>query len=765
MTTVKNLAMCLYLGVWIGDLVVPKNNHCSVDAGPLLLEPPRGAPPGRKHKGRPAGLLPTRTPTDLDRFYDVANVTGLTLLWFASMHTLLNVYLPWNSFVTKGDHSLIGGGLLEPNISVKSELQEPTLEKLRHELMNTALSNLCPPDSSRHFFRTPSSPTRATECPFDDGTLQEFDILAWIIWGRTESGGFVLETTKFRAPEPPLDLVITNPKVASELKVSGWKVWGCEIQPPSEETDPYFRCIPHMSTGGHVSHAMCVEPPVTSEPMPEWPSSGPSHSGTILVSVIALLVAMGAENHDPVYHWPMLEPADFLEVATIWTLAFAWIIFYTRVHIPLADSVGLQRGDESCAFNLNPSSHYGFVVDFAVGGRLRPRIKPVTHSRSPSEARKKRVTFADTGNMSQPETDKVVAAPGCTDHVIDLERMRTELVLDKLASSSRKIFDNQLQFWFIYCRVRNRWPVWRDNSPSLERENFVLDYVVQTGVIDRKAPATVKVRLASIRSHHLALGLPDPFFHMPRLSMALAGLSRRYGRRERRLPVTTQMLAWLKLRLEPHRYPDRAIIWAAIALGFFFLLRASEYLKPNHPSRSNKGLLGRHVLLCREGKPVSQSDFRLADEVKVEIQGSKTDIYNRGEHRNHFVSQVVSHGARLCVVEAIIILCSHFPDRFFGNARDDFLLRDIKGDLITREEIQALLQIAAEKVGAEPGDYGSHSLRFGGASALWAAFHDTGLVKRWGRWATDCFHTYLWEDRKGADGIAEAMAASDITPA
>jgi len=75
-----------------------------------------------------------------------------------------------------------------------------------------------------------------------------------------------------------------------------------------------------------------------------------------------------------------------------------------------------------------------------------------------------------------------------------------------------------------------------------------------------------------------------------------------------------------------------------------------------------------------------------------------------------------------------------------------------------------LLRIAAENTGAGPGDYGSHSLRFGGASALWAAFHDTGLVKRWGHCATDTFHTFLWEYRKGTDGIAEAIDASDVAP-
>ena len=78
--------------------------------------------------------------------------------------------------------------------------------------------------------------------------------------------------------------------------------------------------------------------------------------------------------------------------------------------------------------------------------------------------------------------------------------------------------------------------------------------------------------------------------------------------------------------------------------------------------------------------------------------------------------------------------------------------------------MQSILKLAATGTGANPEDYGSHSLRFGGASALWAAFHDTGLVKRWGRWATDSFQTYPWEDRNGANGIAAAMAKTDITP-
>ena len=250
---------------------------------------------------------------------------------------------------------------------------------------------------------------------------------------------------------------------------------------------------------------------------------------------------------------------------------------------------------------------------------------------------------------------------------------------------------------------------------------------------------------------------------MPRVAMALAGLKRRYGHVERRHPVTTRMLAWLKTSIKPDQSHDGALLWAGLCLGFFFLLRASEYLKP-HLQDKRKGLSGHHIALCCEGVPVTLENFRNADEVRITIQGSKTDIYNRGEHRNHFANLGTPFGERLCVVEACIFLCAHDPAKFFGSTVHEPLLTDRHGEHLGRETMQSMLKLAALNTGLNPDDFGTHSLRFGGASALWAAFHDTGLIKRWGRWATDSFQTYLWEDRKGASGIAEAMAQADITP-
>ena len=53
--------------------------------------------------------------------------------------------------------------------------------------------------------------------------------------------------------------------------------------------------------------------------------------------------------------------------------------------------------------------------------------------------------------------------------------------------------------------------------------------------------------------------------------------------------------------------------------------------------------------------------------------------------------------------------------------------------------------------------YGSHSLRIGGATALYNATHDVEYVKRFGRWSSNSFSLYLWESRDSTKGLADKM--------
>ena len=80
-----------------------------------------------------------------------------------------------------------------------------------------------------------------------------------------------------------------------------------------------------------------------------------------------------------------------------------------------------------------------------------------------------------------------------------------------------------------------------------------------------------------------------------------------------------------------------------------------------------------------------------------------------------------------------------------------------------REEVQGLLQRAAEAVGLPRERFMSHSLRIGGASALYHATGQIEIVKRYGRWSSGAFHSYLWDSAEQSKGVATKMANDEAT--
>ena len=242
--------------------------------------------------------------------------------------------------------------------------------------------------------------------------------------------------------------------------------------------------------------------------------------------------------------------------------------------------------------------------------------------------------------------------------------------------------------------------------------------------------------------------------------MALDGLKRRYGDSKRKKPVTIAMLNRIRDYLQPRESREGAMLWAAILLAFMFLLRASEYTcetgigVPIGP----RGLRGEDVVARCDG--VITKHFEKADELVLTVRGSKTDKFNRGETRNHFKTS----DPALCVVTAMAWYQKAAPDRFIAPGSREALFVHANGRALQREEVQAMLRWSASEELLDPEDYGSHSLRFGGASALWASFHDSGLVQRWGRWASNCFQGYVWESRQASRGVADRMVQADFAP-
>ena len=71
------------------------------------------------------------------------------------------------------------------------------------------------------------------------------------------------------------------------------------------------------------------------------------------------------------------------------------------------------------------------------------------------------------------------------------------------------------------------------------------------------------------------------------------------------------------------------------------------------------------------------------------------------------------------------------------------LFRWASGAPITRSEVQHYLVLAGLAAGLGRDEIGSHSLRIGGATALFAAGADPIHIRTMGRWSSDCWRLYV----------------------
>ena len=198
----------------------------------------------------------------------------------------------------------------------------------------------------------------------------------------------------------------------------------------------------------------------------------------------------------------------------------------------------------------------------------------------------------------------------------------------------------------------------------------------------------IKQRLSAIRYAHIATGHPDPLQGRARLWASLQGLARWESAPVRKVPVTPSMLRWIQRYLEQNTAAacEKAATWAAICTGWFFMLRASEYLPPVDPkvirgcdlTFYHEGtvvslfFLRLHSTVCtphaprgrREGclasassrtrpsgtssAPVGCAGARQAGSVSLQLREAKIDQFQRGQIRTHH-----STGEPICPVEAL----------------------------------------------------------------------------------------------------------------
>ena len=204
---------------------------------------------------------------------------------------------------------------------------------------------------------------------------------------------------------------------------------------------------------------------------------------------------------------------------------------------------------------------------------------------------------------------------------------------------------------------------------------------------------------------------------------------------------------------------DSAVLWLDMCIGFFYLSRAGEYMSSGGVDEE-KCLRGADVALKDgDGGPAGPRPGD-AEQAIIQYRKTKADQQAFGSCRGHYRAQ----DAELCPVEAFELLRAFAPERFrAGPESEKPLLRWRSGRVLKREDAQAALQRAAEAEGLPAARFKTHSLRIGGASALWHACGEVEAVKRWGRWSSTAFHGYLWDAAEQSKGISAAMAADNAT--
>lgn len=195
------------------------------------------------------------------------------------------------------------------------------------------------------------------------------------------------------------------------------------------------------------------------------------------------------------------------------------------------------------------------------------------------------------------------------------------------------------------------------------------------------------------------------------------------------------------------------MLQAALLLGWFFMLRAREFADSNGIDEEMI-VRGMDIALTTKGEAVMENP----QEITLQFRKTKADQEAFGACK----TMLRTGQDHVCVVEAMQRFREVAARRFDqGPEKHLPLFRWASGQTLKRLEIQNILQKSAKALGLPADRFQSHSLRIGGASALYQATGEVELVKRTGRWSSSAVQRYLHDSGDVLAGLSKKMAMVD----
>lgn len=269
--------------------------------------------------------------------------------------------------------------------------------------------------------------------------------------------------------------------------------------------------------------------------------------------------------------------------------------------------------------------------------------------------------------------------------------------------------------------------VWK----GTEVQRVLCDLAMHDAYVRGNSWSSVHQMLYAIRHLNVKHFGYDILKNKPRLWQLMDGLKKCKGKKQAKSPVTHAMLLAME-RMLPHKTDEDALrMWAAVLTAFHFMLRSMDYCAKLEYGRFDLDnvLRIRDVTFKKNGKRM-HSRFSEADEVILVLGRGKTT--GGGEIRGHSRSSE----SRLCVVQVLgrmfETLDRSQPDRPLFAWKADSRKA---GEGVRYTDVMNLLKQAAEVCGRDTKEFGTHSLRRGGASCYLLAGKLLDEVALFGRWA------------------------------
>lgn len=289
-----------------------------------------------------------------------------------------------------------------------------------------------------------------------------------------------------------------------------------------------------------------------------------------------------------------------------------------------------------------------------------------------------------------------------------------------------------------------------DQKGRSEEDLLLTSFIVYWSDLVGHRIGSIEQSLAAITWIHAVAGIESPTLGRPRLALVKKALSRKSrGEQNRKLPASPEVVGEAvsslttmakSPRLSAVKKKSLLARAAAITVGWAFLLRRSEFLPSEAVKKLGRGLRLEDIRLF----PATDSD---PARVEVSIRGSKVDQLNLGCTRARNQFDLDSRNVACCPVRAVC--------RWMMSVDNSADLSSFAFHGVTPANLQESLREADSIVRIKNGlgprprtstghdSLSVHSLRAGGASALWSAQVSPAQIMREGRWLSQCYHRYL----------------------